>query len=649
MVTVGNTTDKVLIPSANSQKLLVDFCRRMLTEHKKFNNYHAKMASVDVAYARYQAIQKDVNGVIVNGGGVDAATTPVGVVGMKPTTPPVVVSQVDAMVGYLADVFLSGVPLFPVVSNPNNVQQAEDLETILDNHASLGGYVRQLLLFLKDGVKYNFSALEVLWTSIDQYSVTDEILSPGTKKVEKSSQKYSKVKRLDPYNVVWDHNVAPGDVSSDGDYAGYIEILSRVKTKRKLTRMGIDNECFNIKEAMGTTLNAPPAEAIYNYVQAPQVSDYVQSRKPLDGMNWIAYLTGRDSTSINQNVTGNYEIFTVYARILPIDFFLNVPEPNTTQIWRLTMVNNQVLVEARRIISAYDNLPVLCGQPLEDGLGFQTQSVAEGAIPFQTAAATMLNIRFNAARRAVSDRALYDSTVVSADDINAPVPAAKIAVRLNSLGNKTLADAYHQIPFDGRGTETALQDGLLIAGFAKDMAGLNNVQQGKFQPGNKSVTEFQTTINNSDNILRMPALILEYQVFAPLKAILKLNLFQYGSDAIVVSQKDGAVRDVNMAVLRQQVLAFRIADGFTPKSKLASTDAISQLLQMILSSQIAAQQFGPMLPGIVIHLAQLQGIRGLEQYLPQQPAQQPQPGGAAPVQGPVQGQPAPQPQQAPTQ
>lgn len=607
-------TKRVLVPTKESQQRIIDFSRRILAEHAKFASYQAKMEAIDVAYARYQASIDAATG-IPNGNGIDAATTPVGVMNLPSTTPPVVISQVDSMVGYLSEVFLSGYPMFPVVSTPKNKLQAEQLETLLDDHASIGGYARQLLLFLRDGVKYNFSAIEANWDSIEQYSTLDDLLTPGSKKVAKDRRSFTKLKRLDPYNTVWDYNIAPGDVAAEGDYAGYLDIKSRTKLKRFLQRLNDDGVAFNTKEAFNTNPYNTP-ETLGYYRMHPQVSDYVSARKPTSSLNWFTYLTGKEDK--NPISADNFEIFTFYARILPAEFALNSPAPNTVQIWKFVIINSTVVVQAERIISAYDYLPILFGQPLEDGLGYQTQSVAEGNIPFQQAASTLFNISFNAARRAVSDRALYDPDLIKSSDINAPVPAAKIPVKSNSLDtNKTIKDAYHQIPFDARGTEGALQSGMQIVSFGKELSGLNSPMQGQFQKGNKSVTEWNDTMGGADSRLRLPALTLEYQVFVPLKNIMKLNIFQYGDDAEVVSQKSGETISVDIAALRKTVLAFRIADGYTPKSKLASTEAIVGAMQFLSASPILQQAYGAQLPAMFSHLMQLQGIRGMEEYTPQ--------------------------------
>lgn len=610
---------QLIVPKAKSQSLVLEYSQRILTERKSFEEYYSKMEVIDVAYARYQA-SKDPQTGAVTGQGIDAATQPVGVVNLPSTTPPIVVSQVDSMVGYLADVFLSGSPLFPIVSNPKNKIWAEQLETLLDDHALLGGYARQLLLFLRDGVKYNISAIEANWEGISQYSITDDLLdiNKNKKKLNKKISKYTKLKRLDPYNTVWDRNVAPGDIAADGDYAGYVQILSRTKMKRFLTRLSLEGKAFNVREALASSCeNQGSAENFPNYRVHPSISDYISPRRPVDGMNWFSYLTGVETKDNVILKAGNYEVFTFYARVLPSEFQLPGPEAKTPQIWKFVVVNNSVLVQAERIISAYDFLPILFGQPLEDGLDYQTQSIAESNIPFQAAAATLFNIRFNSARRAVADRALYDANLISSADVNAPVPAAKIPVKSNSLDqNRKISDAYYQIPFDSRGTESALQDGITVSNFARDLTGLNNPMRGQFQKGNKSVQEWNDTMAGADARLRLPALTLEFQVFMPLKEILKLNIFQYGDDAIVISQKNGEQYDIKIEELKKQVLAFRVADGYTPKSKLAGTESLINLMTMLSQSQPLQASYGPMLPAMFSHLAQLTGVRGLEEYTP---------------------------------
>ena len=602
--------------SKKSQDAIIEYSKYVMTEHAQQSPYFDKMEAIDIAYARYVTNIDPKTG-IPHGEGIDAATTPAGVFNVPSTTPPVIVSQVDSMVGYLSEVFLSGSPLFPVVSTPANRQDAGALEALLDDHSILGGYPRELLIFLRDAVKYNLAAVETDWSSVDQYDVLDELLTPEQPKLERKKSYFTKLKRLDLYNTVWDRNTAPGDIAMDGDYAGHIEILSRVKLKKLLNKLTNDGDVMNVDEALRSYISSGAP----NYRMHPQISDYVPTRKPESSMNWAAFL-GREDKENQDSLVGNYEKLTIYARLCPVDIGVSAPMKNTPQVFKFIIINGTVVICVKRIISAYDMLPILFAQPLEDGLGYQTKSIAEGSIPIQEAAKTLFAIKFNTARRAVSDRALYNPMVINPRDVNAPVPAAKIPVNANSLMNRPISDAYFPIPFDSRGTESAFQDGMQIVGFGKELSGLNNPMQGQFQRGNKSVVEWRDTMGGADSRLRLPALSLEYQFFVPLKEILKFNIWQYGQDVLVVSQKTGEVVNVDITKLRQSVLSFRVADGYTPKSKLASTDAIVQIMQMISQSPVLQQQYGMMLPGIVDHLAQLMGVRGLNEYIPQTQAPQ---------------------------
>lgn len=591
--------------SDQAQKNVLMYMETVSTSNSIRTELYAKMEAIDVAYARFQSSN-----------GTDCGQDGCGDLFLQDNiVAPIVISQVDSLVAYLAEVFLTGSPLFPVVSTPAKRKWAEQLETLMDDHALLGGYPRQLLMFLRDAVKYNVGAVECDWDSVDQFSVVSDYMSTEGQALKKEQKNITKLKRLDMYNTIWDSNVLPGDVSAEGDFAGYIELLSKTKTKRLLNKFSTQQEAYNVTKAMKSRLVPGTSSA---YVTPPQVSNFISARKPNATVDWDAWFDGGPKAGAIRE--GTYEKFTLYARIIPEDFAIIAPQPRTPQIWKFVSLNG-VLVHAKRIISAYDRLPILFGQPLEDGLGYQTQSVAETQIPIQEAATTMFNIRFSAARRAVSDRALYDPTMIRPEDVNNASPAPKIPVTINPLGQKGLEAAYRQIPYDMRGTETAFQDIAGLVDFSKQLSGLNAPQQGQFQRGNKSVREWTDTMGGSDGRLRLPALCMEHQVFVWIRFIIVLNIFQYGEDAIVVSQKNGEVLEVKIEELRKQVLSFRTADGYTPKSKLAATDVLMSGMNLLLNAPILQQAYGPMLPAMFAHMMQLGGVRGLEEYAPEVQAQ----------------------------
>jgi len=602
--------------SPQAQRNVINYVQGVLTKHNQFTDIRDKMDKIDIAYARYKASIETTNS-----DGVDRsreANTGCDVFANDDVTPPIVVSQVDSYVAYLAEVFLSGTPLFPVSSLPSKRLLAESLEAIIDDHSALGAYPRHLLMFLRDGCKYNLSAIEVEWDTIDQFSVLTDISAAAGQSINRSQKKFNRITRLNPRNLIWDWSVNPGDVSCLGDYAGHISRVSRMKFKRMLNKWGKDRKALNIEAALGTGSSSFNDSSAY-FRDDPQISDYVVApgRNRNASPNWDAWFEpGKNTRRGVPSMDAMYELVTMYARIMPADMGIAAPQPNTPQIWKFIICNGQFVVYADRIISAYDYLPILFGQPLEDGLGYQTQSIAEGEIPFQDAAATLFNIRFAAARRAVSDRALYVPDMIKPTDINSKHPAPKIPVQISALSQKNIKDAYAQIPFDLRGTETAIQDASLIVQFSKDLHGVNNPRQGQFQKGNKSVKEWTDTMSGSDGRMRVPALLLEHQVFMPLKSIIALNIIQYGDDGIYTSQASGRQLDVKIADLRSAALSFKISDGYSPKSVTASTDVISAGMQMIMNSPFLQQAYGTRLPAMFAHFMSLSGAKGFEQYDP---------------------------------
>ena len=603
--------------SANSVKDLTQYIKKILETHKAYTDLHNKMEAIDEAYYRYSI--EDENGVDT---GTDAANTECDAT-ESDITVPIVISQVDSFVGYMADVYLTGYPMFPVVSEPRDKAQAELLESIIDNHSILGGYARQFLLAFRDGMKYNFMPIEHSWEPIDKYKVVTDYLKPTeAAKLDAAQQNYTCIKRHCPYNTVWDFRKSPADVCFTGEYAGYIDLETRIPLRQFINRESPNGTLYNITE-----LNSSKLDINSQYwKEPPLVNRYISNRKRNLGFDWFTYLGASNTQNPSTRTrlqAGVYEQFSCYARIIPSEFGItNVPKPNSPSIWHFKMINGQLLIYAKPIFTMFDVLPMLIGQPNEDGFNIQTESVGEAQIPFQEAATTLFDIRFNSARRSVSDRALYDSTLINPSDVNTKEPAPKIPVRLSGLNSKKLADAYEQIPFDSRGTDTVLTDMRNILDLSDKLSGFNKPGRGEFQKGNKSVQEWQDTMGGSDNRLRLPALMTEFQVMMPIKEGIKLNIFQHGVKGVFQNMNTGNSYTVDAAVmtrLQETVLNFRIADGFTPKSKMASTDFLGKLMESLSQNQQLAMSWGPGLPAMFAHLAQLGGVRGLEQYLPATP------------------------------
>lgn len=512
-------------------------------------------------------------------------------------TIPIVLPTVESAVVYQSSVFLSGNPIFGVVSNPKYQDAAMQMEALIEDHSTRGGWIRHLQMFLRDGFKYNLSAIEVSWNQqVTAVLESDSMFSGGSQgKPKEIIWEGNTLNRLDPYNTFFDTRVPITQVSRYGEFAGYTELKSRVALKAYIATLP-NKMVDNLVEAFESGLGGIGAgySNIAGYFIPTLNVDALVNLNIRSGTDWMAW-AGASQIESKIAYKNYYELTTLYARIIPSDFGMRVPSPNTPQVWKLIYVNHQVLIYAERQTNAHGNIPILFGQPLEDGLSYQTKSLAQNVQPIQEVSSALMNSVIAARRRAISDRGLYDPSRVGEAQINSDNPSAKIPVRPAAYG-KPLNEAYYPIPFRDDQSATIMQEMGAIIKLSELISGQNPARQGQFVKGNKTQTEFSDVMAHSNGRDQNTSLLLEAQVFTPMKEILKLNILQYQGPASLYYRDKAVEVKVDPIALRKAVIDFKISDGLTPTSKLINADSFQTALQVIGSSpQIGAEyNIGPM-------------------------------------------------------
>jgi len=525
---------------------------------------------------------------------------------------PVVMPMVESAVTYQASVFLTGHPIFGVVANPLNEDAALQMETVIENQSSVGGWVRELMLFFRDGFKYNLSAMEVNWDRVVTAALeTDLVFSTTQAKPKEVIWEGNALRRRDPYNLIFDTRVAPSEMYWKGEFAGFTELMSRIQLKsfiNKLPDKMVDNIIAAFESGVGTqgsTLTSNQQSWGGFYIPDINPDALLNVNNKMGYFNWEAW-AGIASNDPKIKYKNMYEVTTLYGKILPSDFGMRVPAPNTPQIWKFIWVNHQVLLYAERQTNAHGFLPMLFGQPLEDGLEYQTKSLAANVAPIQAITSAMWNSSIAARRRAISDRGIYDPSRITEAHINSENPAAKIPVRPSAYG-KPVQDAYYSIPFRDEQAGIIGQETQALMGMANLISGQNPVRQGQFVKGNKTLHEFQSVMSNANGRDQMCSLLYEDQVFTPLKNILKINILQYQGGISLFNKDLQRVVEIDPVALRKAVMDFKVSDGLTPTDKLINSDTLQVAMQVIGSSpQIAA---GYNLPPLFSYFMKTQGGR----------------------------------------
>lgn len=514
-------------------------------------------------------------------------------------TIPIVKPQVAAAVDYQAAVFLTDYPLFGVVSDPQWEKQAIQFQAIIEENSIRGGWVREFLLFFINCFKYNLAAVEVTWDRVITAAIETDLNYKGGKegKPKQVIWQGNCVRNWDMYNTYFDTRCKPYEIPTMGEFVGNTQLMSKTALKTFINTLEtklIENIIPALESPCGVT-GYGNSDGYGYYI--PQLNpDALVDANAQYGVDWVAYagLTqNKNNTAINYK--GIYEVTTEYVRILPSDFDIRAPAPNTPQIWKLIWINHQVLIYAERQTNAHEKIPVLFGQTDEDGLGYQTKSLAKDAEPFQDVASALMNSVLASRRRAATDRVLYDPSRIAEAQINNPNPSAKIPVRPSAYG-KPVSEAVYPFPFNDNQAGITLQEISSLVQFANVLNGQNAARQGQFVKGNKTDGQWETTMQNATSKDQRSALLLEAQVFTPFKEIIKINTLQYQQSGAVYS--DSLQRDVQIdpLELRKATLNFKVTDGVTPKEKVISSDTLKVGLQVIGSSPQLGQAYnvGPL-------------------------------------------------------
>lgn len=578
-----------------AQEGIVEYAKTAYSSLNSQWDLRSKMRSMDLAYMREQdRSQEHARAKTANTYGDKTK--------FQNITVPVVLPQVEAAVTYQSSVFLTGHPIFAVVANPQYIDEALQMETIIEEQSIRGGWVAEFIKFFRDGFKYNLSALEVEWCSeVTAALDTDTSFSPKLGKPKEIIWEGNKIKRLDPYNLIFDTRVDPVLMPTQGEFSGYTELMSRIALKdyiNKLPNRMVDN----VVKAFESGLGSGGFESYY--IPSLNPSAPIEKQK-FGAFSWDRW-AGLSNAEQKIAYKDMYEVTTLYGRILPSDFGLRVPQVNTPQIWKFVIVNGQVLIYAERQTNAHAKLPILLGQPYDDGLGYQTKSLAENALPFQDITSAMWNSVIAARRRAISDRGIYDPSRISSDHINNDNPAAKIPVRPSAYG-KPVSESYFPIPFRDDQSPVLMQETDQVLRMADKVSGQNPAKMGQFVKGNKTRDEFQTVMGNANGRDQLVAMQYEAQIFTPLKEILKLNVLQYQGGISLYNREIQESVTIDPVKLRKAVVEFKVADGLTPADKLINADVLQTSMQMIASSPQLSSQYnvGPLFS----YLMKTQGAR----------------------------------------
>ena len=534
---------------------------------------------------------------------------------------PIIMPQVESAVAYQTGVFLTSYPIFGVAAPPKYQDQAIQLETIMGNHSLRFGWVRELIKTFRNGFKYNFAPTYINWRKVPSKGIvtSKDPSMAGLAQVIAEQQQGNAIESIDPYNCIMDMMVPPAEYHERGSFFGWTKYMNRMELLRFVRSLD-DTKTTSFNEAFASQyagLNSGSMDPKGYFV--PQVNLQFNMRSIQPGStNWLEYV-GLPSDNNKIQYRGNYLVTKFICRALPSDFGKKGPGSNTPTIYLGIIINWCHVIYVEEILSVDDTLPVFIMQPNEDGLGYQTHSMLDTALPFQDMSSALWNITLESKRRLVYDRLLYNPRLVNKEDIDTASSVARIPIR-NAAASTDISKAVFAMPYREDNAASNLQMSEFISGMADQAVGQNKVDRGQFQKGNKTKTEFETVQGNSNSRQQLVSLTVEGQFFTPIKSTLKNNILLNQGAAELMNQDKGDVVKVDPAQLRSALLSFKTTDGLLPTDKLFSPELLTVFLQTAQAMPVLMTEYDVM--GMFTYWAKLKGANWLEDFKRDPQAQQ---------------------------
>ena len=266
--------------STKAQEGIVQFYRSCASITSASWNIRDQMLSIDKLYMReLDRTMQDAKAKLANASGDPTKYQNIVV--------PLVLSSVEAAVTYQTSVFLTGVPLFGVSSTAANADAALQMESIIDEQSIRGGWARELQLLFRDGFKYNFGAVEVDWTRKKIFSPETELeFSPNQAKPVETYWEGNTLKRLDPYNIIFDARYKPTELSARGEFVGYTELISHVELRQYMYELSYK---MNSKQAYESGPASVGSSFPYDFY-IPQLNPTaLLDQKTFASVDWLAW------------------------------------------------------------------------------------------------------------------------------------------------------------------------------------------------------------------------------------------------------------------------------------------------------------------------------------------------------------------------
>ena len=524
---------------------------------------------------------------------------------------------------YLVAVYAAKSTIIEVPDLPNAMHVTAALKDKIGRDSGRHAWALELIKIIQNSVIYNFGAAELRLTA----------------------KRENVLRAINPYNFFYDQSVPPDKIGSDALYAGYTELVTLPTLYRLISASG-GQWLTDVGKSLISDINALERVSYLTSQRSEFIGDYCaggfgmtlsnalvrSARKSNDHTpDWHAVVN--DISDVEQRVKlrtsiakGNYQLTTYYCRAMPEWLGLpakkyasyNGSDSGQIPVWKMYILDHTYLMAVEPVVESHGYLPLMAGQVQVDTAG-DSLTYSESLAPVQVFSAKLNIARIAAMRRALSDRGLYDKSLIESDDINNRSPTAQIPVNGHSMRElgKGIRDAYFHLPFDSSGIAQLMGGIGEVDDFASRISGNNPQMQGAHLPGNRTAGEAQRVNTMGEGRFRVYSILFQQTFMLPFKIQLRSNLSDSTQELTYYDPATGRKQSVSQAEYAEYEPDFVLADGMMPSTKMISPDMLSSLLTAVI--QIPQLQATKDVGAMVDLLARAGGVEDFHKIPPPNP------------------------------
>lgn len=492
---------------------------------------------------------------------------------------PISFIHLDDMMTYFAQTFAPSRGMFYHTGKPNETDDAAQIVTLMNNHAIYAGYYREILLSLFNLLKYNVGGWVVEWEKEERPKLTRQG-NTDTLTYEVGWQG-NRIEAIDVYNHLRDPSVHPTRLHCDGEFSA----IARVRSHYWLQLRASQGRYFNCDNVLRENKGISNCTYYRNPPQEAQLDS--DDARTTGGTNWISILS---DVALGQQ--SGYELVEICIRLNPTEFGL-VPRDqmaarNRYELWRFTVLNNEVVIEAQPLNNIHGYIPHMLGVLNDDLMGVAQKSTAEILDPLQQFASFLMNVHVVGTRKNLFGTTYYNPAAFDLKTIPEGEVAARIPLKPTYQGKDIRELVFHDS--GTLDTKQTLQD---LDGVMSLISQFYPTQSLPSQIAgiDRAVTDQVAAVQQGANRRQHKAArLLDDSVFRPMRFAMYWNIVQFQPESAEITDfYTGKPVKINLESLRNTDLPFIIGQGLKSLDRQSAASMIQSIIFALIQAPQAAE------------------------------------------------------------